>query len=56
MENGTKVKMPYKTGKGVNRVYLCEKCFSNTKESQEIDIEKYKNKQFSDYITIFKNG
>lgn len=36
-------KMPYKIGKGVNKTYLCKRCFNNTKESKEEDIEKYKN-------------
>lgn len=37
--------MPYKIGKGSNKVYLCEECFAKTPESKEDNIEKYKNKQ-----------
>lgn len=36
--------MPYKIGKGANKVYLCEECFLKTEESKENNIEKYKNK------------
>lgn len=36
--------MPYKIGKGSNKIYLCENCFNKTEYSKEVDIEKYKNK------------
>lgn len=38
------IKMPYKIGKGANKVYLCESCFNRTDKSKEKDIEKYRNK------------
>ena len=35
--------MPYKVGKGSNKIYLCEKCFNKSSYSKEENIEKYKN-------------
>lgn len=32
-ENRNKVKMPYKYGKGANKVFLCAKCAEKTRQS-----------------------
>lgn len=42
--NKNEIVMPYKIGKGANKTYLCERCFNNTSESKEENIDKYKNK------------